>query len=57
MAALAHPVARRIVDWFGDGIGTYMLASKTFEAELECSAAVIMPRVDALTEERLASWR
>lgn len=43
-------VARRIVDWFGDGIETFMLAFQPFEAEMERFAAEVMPRVDDLLE-------
>lgn len=43
-------VAARIVDWYGDGIETFMLAFQPFEAEMERFAAEIMPRVHRLLE-------
>jgi alkanesulfonate monooxygenase len=47
-------VAARIVDWYADGIETFMLAFQPFEAEMERFAAEIMPRVRGLLE-RVAS--
>ncbi|WP_395310936.1 LLM class flavin-dependent oxidoreductase [Mycobacterium sp. AMU20-3851] len=43
-------VAQRIVDWYGDGIETFMLAFQPFEAEMERFAAEIAPRVDRLLQ-------
>lgn len=43
-------VAARIVEWYGDGIETFMLAFQPFEAEMERFAAQIMPRVRRLLE-------
>lgn len=44
-------VARRLVDWYGDGIETFMLAFQPFEAEMERFAAEVIPRVDALLDK------
>jgi len=43
-------VAQRIVDWYGDGIETFMLAFQPFEAEMERFAAEIAPRVHRLLQ-------
>ena len=51
------PVARRIVDWFGDGIETFMLAFQPFEAEMERFAAEVIPRVDDLLENSSSAGR
>lgn len=44
-------VAQRIVDWYGEGIETFMLAFQPFEAEMERFAAEIAPRVDRLLQK------
>ncbi|MGU3499712.1 LLM class flavin-dependent oxidoreductase [Mycobacterium sp. C31M] len=48
-------VAQRIVDWFDDGIETFMLAFQPFEAEMERFAAEVIPRVEHLLEKAKAS--
>ena len=48
-------VAQRIVDWFGDGIETFMLAFQPFESEMEHFAAEVIPRVDYLLQNARAA--